>query len=38
MRRVIYWLRKKKRLEKRDCGKCCVTCKYYKQCITDGEF
>ena len=26
--RVIYWLRKKKRIEKRDCGMCCVICKY----------
>ena len=36
MKRFFYWLRKKKRIEKKSCGQCCLICKYYDECIKDG--
>ena len=38
MKRIWFWLQKKKRIEKRACGKCCLNCKYYRQCRMDGTF
>lgn len=36
MKRIIYWLKKRKRIEKKYCGQCGLTCKYYAECIRDG--
>lgn len=38
MRRLLFWLQRKKRKEKRQCAHCCLLCSYYKDCIGDGEF
>ena len=27
--RIWFWLQKKKRIEKRTCGRCCLNCKFY---------
>jgi hypothetical protein len=38
MKRLWFWFQKKRRMERRDCGGCCLLCKYYRQCSNDGEF
>jgi len=37
MKKIIYWLKKYRRLEKRRCGGCCLICRYYKECVKDGD-
>lgn len=37
MKRFLYWLQKKERIEKKKCGQCCLTCRYYSECRLDGE-
>lgn len=39
---VIKWadffgLKRKKRMEKKKCGQCCLMCPYYRECRNDGE-
>ena len=36
MKRFLYWLQEK-RIEKKKCGQCCLTCRYYSECRLDGE-
>ena len=38
MRKLIYWLQKDKRIEKRSCGQNCLRCPYFKECVKDGDF
>lgn len=38
MRRFLFWLQRKKRRKKRDCEGCCLNCRFYRECINDGEF
>jgi hypothetical protein len=38
MKRLWFWLQKKRRMERRDCGGCCLLCKYYGQSSNYGEF
>ena len=38
LRRFIYWLQRKKRIEKKHCGRCCLNCRYYHECREDGVF
>ena len=35
MRRIIYWLQRKKRIKEKRCGQCCLTCPYYRECSGD---
>lgn len=37
MGRFIFWLKRKKRMEKKKCGQCCLMCPYYRECRNDGE-
>lgn len=37
MGRVIFWLKRKKRMEKKKCGHCCLMCPFYLECRNDGE-
>lgn len=37
MDRLIFWLKRKKRIEKKKCGQCCLKCPYYWECRADGE-
>ena len=32
MRRIIYWLQRKKRIKEKRCGQCCLTCQFYREC------
>ncbi len=36
MRRLIYWIQRKKRIKEKRCGQCCLTCPYYKECSGEG--
>ena len=38
MKRLIFWIQKKKRIEKRSCSQCCLGCPYFNECLKDGEF
>lgn len=38
MKRFWFWLQRKRRMKKRDCGDCCLNCKFFGQCWVDGEF
>ena len=38
MGRIWFWLQRKKRIEKRACGQCCLNCRFYKKCRIDGKF
>ena len=31
MGRIIFWLQKRKRIEKKKCSQCCLTCRFYKE-------
>ncbi len=35
MRRFIYWLRRKWRIQEKRCGQCCLICPYYEECSGD---
>lgn len=32
MKRIIYWLQRKRRIKEKRCGQCCLTCPYYSEC------
>lgn len=29
---------KKKRIKEKRCGRCCLNCRYYRECVRDGKF
>lgn len=35
MRRFIYWLRRKWRIQEKRCGQYCLICPYYEECSGD---
>ena len=35
MKRIIYWLQRKKRIEKKKCSQCCLTCRFGKSKTQD---
>jgi len=35
IRRIIYWLNRKKRIQEKRCGQCCLTCPFYEECSED---
>lgn len=35
MKRIIYWLKRKKRKQEKHCGGNCLICKYYNDCSLD---
>lgn len=37
MRRFIYWLRRKWRIQEKRCGQCCLTCPYYEECSGEKQ-
>ena len=37
MGRIIFWLKKKERMKKKKCGRCCLMCQFYRECREDGE-
>lgn len=36
MERLLFWLQRKKRIAKKQCGQCCLFCPYYRDCREDG--
>lgn len=38
VKRILFWLKRKERLQKRKCNKCCIFCEYYNECRNDGEY
>lgn len=34
---LFFLLKRKKRMEKKKCGQCCLMCPYYRECRNDGE-
>ncbi len=37
MRRIVYWLNFRRRRELRNCGSCCLNCKFLEVCEKDGQ-
>ena len=38
MERIIFWLKKKKRMKMRKCGQCCLMCPYYRDLLARADW
>ena len=38
MGRILFWMKRKRRIRDRKCGRCCLLCAFYNKCSKDGKF